>query len=214
MKLTFTFDLLLNETQENIIKEIKWHVNKVYNILNYSIRERKREINFKGRTNEEMYKIYKEYREKNWHSEYLHSHTLEQIILNCIRYYKSYLSLKEMYERKEKEIKGKPQMPRYKNGEVQITFTKQGIRVKGREIKLSISKKMQEKFKVKSLNFLIPKKLEKLINLESIKMIRIGKVEKKKCKIYIIYEEEAKEIKEKGCLKHRWKLKNNIFIKT
>ena len=24
MKLTFTFDLLLNETQENIIKEIKW----------------------------------------------------------------------------------------------------------------------------------------------------------------------------------------------
>ena len=54
MKLTFTFDLLLNETQENIIKEIKWHVNKVYNILNYSIREGKREINFKGGTNEEM----------------------------------------------------------------------------------------------------------------------------------------------------------------
>ena len=26
MKLTFTFDLSLNETQENIIKEIKWHV--------------------------------------------------------------------------------------------------------------------------------------------------------------------------------------------
>ena len=68
MKLTFTFDLSLNETQEKIIKEIKWHVNKVYNILNYSIREWKREINFKGRTNEEMYKIYKEYREKNWHS--------------------------------------------------------------------------------------------------------------------------------------------------
>ena len=55
MKLTFTFDLLLNETQENIIKEIKWHVNKVYNILNYSIREGERKINFKGRTNEEEY---------------------------------------------------------------------------------------------------------------------------------------------------------------
>ena len=141
-----------------------------------------------------MYKIYKEYREKNWHSEYLHSHTLEQIILNCIRDYKSYLSLKEMYEKGEKEIKGKPQMPRYKNGEVQITFTNYGIRVEGREIKLSISKKMQEKFKVKSLNFLIPKKLEKLINLESIKMIKIGKIEKKRCKVYIIYEEKAKEI--------------------
>ena len=99
-----------------------------------------------------------------------------------------------MYERGEKEIKGKPQMPRYKNGETQITFTKQGIRVEGREIKLSISKKMQEKLKVKSLNFLIPKKLEKLINLKGIKMIRIGKIEKKRCKIYIIYEEESKEI--------------------
>ena len=194
MKLTFTFDLSLNETQEKIIKEIKWHVNKVYNILNYSIREGKREINFKGGTNEEMYKIYKEYREKNWHSIYLHSHTLEQIILNCIRDHKSYLSLKEMYERGEKEIKGKPQMPRYKNGEAQITFTNCGIRVEGREIKLSISKEMQEKFRVKSLNFLIPKKLEKLINLEGIKMIKIGKIEKKRCKIYIIYEEEAKEI--------------------
>ena len=176
MKLTFTFDLSLNETQEKIIKEIKWHVNKVYNILNYSIREGKREINFKGGTNEEMYKIYKEYREKNWHSEYLHSHTLEQIILNCIRDHKSYLAIKEMYERGEKEIKGKPQMPRYKNGEAQITFTKQGIRVEGREIKLSISKKMQEKFKVKSLNFLIPKKLEKLINLEGLFKTNSGKI--------------------------------------
>ena len=45
---SITFDLSLNETQEKIIKEIKWHVNKVYNILNYSIRER----NFKGRRNE------------------------------------------------------------------------------------------------------------------------------------------------------------------
>ena len=99
-----------------------------------------------------------------------------------------------MYEKGEKEIKGKPQMPRYKNGEAQITFTNYGIRVEGREIKLSISKKMQEKFKVKSLNFLIPKKLEKLINLEGIKMIKIGKIEKKRCKVYIIYEEKAKEI--------------------
>ena len=79
-----------------------------------------------------------------------------------------------MYETKNKEIKGKPKMLRYKKGEAQITFTKQGIRVEGREIKLSISKKMQEKFKAKSLNFLIPKKLEKLINLKGIKMIKIG----------------------------------------
>jgi len=65
-----------------------------------------------------------------------------------------------MYKEGNKDIKEKPQMPRYKNnGKIQITFTKYAIRTEGRRIKLSISKKMQEKFKVKSLNFLIPKKL-------------------------------------------------------
>ena len=84
-------------------------------------------------------------------------------------------------------------MPRYKNnGKIQITFTKYAIRTEGRRIKLSISKKMQEKFKVKSLNFLIPKKLEKLVNLESIKMIKIGNIRDGKCKMYIIYEKEEK----------------------
>ena len=67
--------------------------------------------------------------------------------INCIREHKSYLEIEEIYER-----------------------------VEGREIKLSISKKMQEKYKVNSFNFLIPKKLEKLINLEGIKMIRIDKI--------------------------------------
>ena len=47
---------------------------------------------------------------------------------------------------KEKEIKWKPQMPKHKNGEAQITFTKQWITVEGREIKQSISKKDARKF--------------------------------------------------------------------
>ena len=83
------------------------------------------------------------------------------------------------------------QKPRYKEeGKVQITFTKYAIRKEGRTIKLSISKKIQEKFQVKSLNFLIPKKLEKLVNLESIKMIKIRKEKNEKYKIEIIYEKE------------------------
>ena len=194
MKLTFAFDMKLNETQEKIVREIKWHVSKVYNTLNYSIREGKSGIDFKEKTNEEMYKIYRKYRENNWHSKYLHSHTLEQIILNCMRDHKSYLALKKLYEKGDKRIKEEPRKPGYKHGEVQITFTKQGIRRDGRKIKISISKKMQEKFKVKSLNFLIPKKLEKLVNLESIKMIKIGRLMDGRCKIYIIYEKEEKDI--------------------
>ncbi len=195
MKLTFVYNVKLNETQEKIINEIKWHSSKIYNILNYAVREGKERINTKGSLNVEGSKIYKKYKEENWHSKYLHSHTLLEIILNYIRDYKSYLAVKKMYEEENENIKGKPKMPGYKVQEkTMITFTKYAIRREKREIKLSISKKMQEEFKVKSLNFLIPKKLEKLINLESIKMIRIGEIKNGKIKMYIIYEKEEKKL--------------------
>ena len=194
-KLTFVYNLKLNKIQEKIIKEIMWHISKIYNILNYEVKEGKEKINTKGSLNAEGSRIYKRYRRENWHSKYLHSHTLEQIILNYIGDYKSYIALSKKYEEGKKEIKGKPQMPRYKKEEkVIITFTKQAIRQEGKIIKLSISKKMQEEFKVKSLNFLIPKKLEKLINMEGIKMIKIGKIDGGKCKVYIIYEKEENKI--------------------
>ena len=197
LRLNFVYDLKMNKIQEKIIKELMWHSSKVYNMLNYEVKEGKEKINAKGSINVEESKIYKKYRKENWHSEYLHSHTLEQIILNYIGDYKSYIEVSKKYRDGKKEIKGKPRMPRYKKkNKILITFTKYAIRRDGREIKLSISKKMQEKFKVKSLNFLIPKKLEKLINLESIKMIKIGNIVDGKCKMYIIYEKEEKEEKE------------------
>ena len=194
MRLTFTYIIKPNKSQEKIIKELMWHSSKVYNMLNYDVKEGKEKINANGILNVEGSKIYKKYRKENWHSEYLHSHMLQQIILNYIRDNKSYIAIKSMYEKGEKEIKGKPRMPRYKKEDkVQITFTKYAIRKEGRTIKLSISKKIQEKFQVKSLNFLIPKKLEKLVNLDSIKMIKIGKEKNGKYKIEIIYEKEEKK---------------------
>ena len=194
MRLTFTYIIKPNKSQEKIIKELMWHSSKVYNMLNYDVKEGKEKINANGILNVEGSRIYKKYRKENWHSEYLHSHMLQQIILNYIGDYKSYIAIKSMYEKGEKEIKGKPRMPRYKKEDkVQITFTKYAIRKEGRTIKLSISKKIQEKFQVKSLNFLIPKKLEKLVNLESIKMIKIGKEKDGKYKIEIIYEKEEKK---------------------
>ena len=194
MRLTFTYIIRPNKTQDKIIKELMWHSSKVYNMLNYNVKEGKEKINTNGILNVEGSRIYKKYRKENWHSEYLHSHMLQQIILNYIGDYKSYIAIKEMYEKENKETKGKPRMPRYKKEEkVQITFTKYAIRKEGRTIRLSISKKIQEKFQVKSLNFLIPKKLEKLVNLESIKMIKIGKERNGKYKLDIIYEKEEKK---------------------
>ena len=194
MRLTFTYIIRPNKSQDKIIKELMWHSSKVYNMLNYDVKEGKEKINTNGILNVEGSRIYKKYRKENWHSEYLHSHMLQQIILNYIGDYKSYIAIKGMYEKGDKEIKGKPRMPRYKKEEkVQITFTKYAIRKEGRTIRLSISKKIQEKFQVKSLNFLIPKKLEKLVNLESIKMIKIRKEENGKYKLDIIYEKEEKK---------------------
>ena len=194
MRLTFTYIIRPNKTQDKIIKELMWHSSKVYNMLNYNVKEGKEKINTNGILNVEGSRIYKKYRKENWHSEYLHSHALQQIILNYIGDYKSYIAIKGMYEKRYKGIKGRPRMPRYKNEDkVQITFTKYAIRKEGRTIRLSISKKIQEKFQVKSLNFLIPKKLEKLVNLESIKMIKIGKEKNGKYKLDIIYEKEEKK---------------------
>ena len=199
MRLTFVYDLKMNKSQEKLVKELMWHGSKVYNMLNYEVKEGKEKINTKASLNVEGSKIYKKYRKENWHTKYLHSHTLLEIILNYIGDYKSYVEVSKKYRDGNKEIKGKPRMPRYKKEDkILITFTKYAIRRDGREIKLSISKKMQEKFKVKSLNFLIPKKLEKLVNLESIKMIKIGKIKDGRCKMYIIYEREEKKIKASG----------------
>ena len=193
MKLTFPYIFKVNKTQKEIIEDIMWHCEKVYNTLNYNIYQGTELISLKESLNIQGSKIYKKYRNSNWHSKYLHSHTLLEIILNCVSDHKSYLALKEKYNNGDKNIKGKPKKPKYKNaGKIQITFTKYAIRLEENTLKLSISKEMQEKFKVKSLNFLIPKKLKKLVNFSEIKMIKIRKDKENKYKMEMIYEKEEK----------------------
>ena len=193
MKLTFSYVFKPKKQQKEIIEEIMWHCAKVYNMLNYDIQQGVEKVNVQKSLNIESSKIYKKYRKENWHSKYLHSHTLQEVILNQLSDRKSYLAIKEKYEKGDKTIKGKPRQPRFKQADkMQITFTKYAIRVEGNILKLSISKEMQEKFKVKSLNFLIPRKLKKLVNFLSIKMIKIRKENKEKYKMEMIYEKEEK----------------------
>ena len=193
MKLTFPYVFKPKKKQKEILEEIMWHCAKVYNMLNYDIQQGIEKVNVQKSLNIESSKIYKKYREENWHSKYLHSHTLQEVILNQLSDRKSYLAIKEKYEKGDKTIKGKPRQPRFKQADnMQITFTKYAIRTEGNILKLSISKEMQEKFKVKSLNFLIPRKLKKLVNFSNIKMIKIRKENKEKYKMEMIYEKEEK----------------------
>ena len=198
MLLTFKIEITkCNEEQKNMINELSWHVEKVYNSLLYEIREKKRNIDLTKSLNILSSRIFKEYRAKKWHSKYLHSHTLQQTILNVIQNYKSYVVLSKMYEKEGNNLKGKPRLPRYKhnNDTKEIVFTKCAVRINNNEIKLSLSKEMQNKFQVKSMNFLISNKLKKLVDLSRIKMIKIICV-KGKITMYIIYEREAQVLPE------------------
>ena len=196
MLLTFKMDITkTNDIQKNIINELKWHIEKVYNSLLYEIQENNRYIDLNKSLNILSSGIYKEYRHNNWHSKYLHSHTLQETILNVIANYKSYVSLNRMYEKDPNCLKGQPRLPRYKHEKdtKEIVFTKYAIRINNNEIKLSIPKEMQNKFQVKSLNFLISNKLKRLVDLSRIKMIKIICVSGK-ITMNIIYERDEQEL--------------------
>ena len=199
MKLSFKYCLNgVSDIKINIVKELIWHVEKVMNTLMYELKEKQRIIDFNNSLNVISSKIYREYRENNWHSKYLHSHMLQEAILSVITSQKSYLELNKIYEKDKNKLKGRPNMPKYKNkGKTEIVFTKYAIRVEGNTIKLSLSKDMQSKYEVKSLNFLISKKLKKLVNFESIKMIKI-KLKGEKVELNMIYEKEEKKLDEKS----------------
>ncbi len=99
-----------------------------------------------------------------------------------------------MYKKNKNSLRGQPRFPRFKKENVvqEIIFTKYAIRIEGNKIKLSLSKRMQEKYEVKSLNFLIPRKLRKLVDFSRVKMIKI-KQEVKNIEINVIYEREEKK---------------------
>ena len=195
MKLSFKYTITkIGNKNFDIIKDLQWHVKKVCNILLYDIREGKEKIDVNKNLNIISSKIYKDYRKNNWHSNYLHSHMLQEAIIGVIGSYKSYISLCNMYKKNKNSLRGQPRFPRFKKENIvqEIIFTKYAIRIEGNKIKLSLSKRMQEKYEVKSLNFLIPRKLRKLVDFSRVKMIKI-KQEVKNIEINVIYEREEKK---------------------
>ncbi len=191
MRLSFKYKLpeLYNNKRE-ILNDLMWHTEKLHNTLLYEIKENKIYIDKSKNINIIQTEIYKNYRNENWHSKYLHSHSLQQVIINVVQNYKGYLVSAEDYKNHKEKYKGVPREPRYKNEKKQeIVFTKYAVRVENNKIKLSLSKCMSEKYQVKSLNFLVPNKLRKLADFKSIKMIKITKV-KEEYEMNIIYEKK------------------------
>ena len=78
MKLSFKYVVPRKARREKaIIEDLMWYLSKVYNTLLYEIKEKQKIVNYSGSINVQLSKIYKSYRLDNWHSGYLHLHSLQ-----------------------------------------------------------------------------------------------------------------------------------------
>jgi len=165
MKLSLKVYISFSNKQLKIIETLSYHTNKLYNIANYQ----NREGSYKNYYN--MEKLLK----SNWHSEYLHSHTYQHCLKILDENWKSFFSLNKNYKINPHKYKGVPKPPRYKNKikKNEIVFTNLAIRSEGKTLKLSLSKKIQLMFNVKSLNLKLNDKVLEQVNINNIQQVRI-----------------------------------------
>lgn len=187
MKLSFKFKSQINSKQLEIIEELSYHTTKLYNIINYDLREN----GFKNYYEiEEMYK-------NNWHCDFLHSHTRQQMFKVLEQNWKSYFTSIKDFGINPTKYRGCPRPPKFKNIERnknEIIFTNLAIRFQDGVLKLSLSKTIQKLFKVESLNFEVSNKLQGLINWDRIQQARFNYDKVQKCwYLIIIYNKDEVE---------------------
>ncbi|WP_297522354.1 transposase [uncultured Clostridium sp.] len=190
MKLSFKFKSNIDEKQLEIIEDLSYHTTKLYNIINYDLRE-------KGVKN--YYEIEKEYK-SNWHCDFLHSHTRQQMFKVLEQNWKSYFASIKDFGANPSKYRAMPRPPRFKNldkNKNEIIFTNLAIRYTDGLLKLSLSKAIKSLFNVESLNFTVSKKLQSIINWNSLQQARLNydKIQKCWCLIIIYNKQELKNNK-------------------
>lgn len=183
MKVSFKYYPKLNQLQQNIIEELSYHTTKLYNIANYENREN----GFKNYYETE--KLYKQ----NYHTQFLHSHTYQWCLKMLEQDWKSYFASIKDYKKNPNKYLGLPKPPKFKNTnnkKNEIIFTTAGIRYKNGTLKLSLSKAIQDKFQVQSLNFDM-KNVKIPVNLSRINQIKLQwNNSSKRWYLLIIWENE------------------------
>lgn len=183
MKVSFKYYPKLNQLQQNIIEELSYHTTKLYNIANYENREN----GFKNYYETE--KLYKQ----NYHTQFLHSHTYQWCLKMLEQDWKSYFASIKDYKKNPNKYLGLPKPPKFKNTnnkKNEIIFTTAGIRYKNGILKLSLSKAIQDKFQVQSLNFDM-KNVKIPVNLPRINQIKLQwNNSSKRWYLLIIWENE------------------------
>lgn len=167
MKLCFKFKPQINSKQLEIIEELSYHTTKLYNIINYDLREN----GFKN-----YYDIEKQYK-SNWHCDFLHSHTRQQMFKVLEQNWKSYFASIKDFGINPSKYKGLPRPPKFKNTDKnknEIIFTNLAVRYSNGILKLSLSKAIKSLFNVESLNFEVSKKLQNIINWNELQQVRFN----------------------------------------
>src|SRR6056297_4230807 len=168
MKLAFKFKPDFSHKQLEIVKELSWHCSKLYNIVNYEIKN-----------NEDVKPVYTQLEKQfkaNWHTNYLHSHNRQQLLKQLAQDWKSYFNSIKDYNNNPKKYQGQPRPPKFKylnSNPTEIIFTNLAIRIIKGKLFLSLSKEVKSKYNVKNLKFQLPTAIESIIDLDKIQQVRI-----------------------------------------
>lgn len=190
MRLSFKFKPKLSHNQLEIITELGWHCSKLYNIVNYQIKNNE---GIKANYNQ----LEKQFK-SNWHNDFLHSHNRQQILRQLAQDWKSFFASIKDYKKNPKKYKGQPRPPKFKymdKNPCEIIFTNLAIRVRENKMLLSLSKTIKSKYNVDSLNIELPFAVQNIIDLETIQQVRIkqDKLSKEWYLLIIYRAEKAKE---------------------
>lgn len=165
MILSFKYKPRWQKLELNIIEELSFHLSKLYNIINYDFHE----------NGYQCYpKVELDYR-SIWHRKYLHSHNYQQCLRVLDQDWKSYFNGSKDFTRHPDKYKGAPKKPGYKNNKrkAEVIFTNYAVKLGKNQLLLSLSKKIQEKFNVKSLNLPFPIAVAEQVNFESIQQVKL-----------------------------------------
>jgi hypothetical protein len=145
LKLSFKFKPHFCHKQLEIVKKLSWHCSKLYNTVNYQIKN-----------NEDIDPVYtrleKNFKD-NWHCDYLHSHTRQQLLKQLSRDWKSYFNSIKDYNNNPNKYQGQPRPPKFKyldKNPSEIIFTNFATRIKEGKLLLSLSKEIKRKYQVDS----------------------------------------------------------------
>lgn len=168
MHLAFKFRPNISHKKLEMIKELSWHTSKLYNTVNYLI---KNEDDVKP-----IYsKLDKEYKD-NWHCDFLHSHNRQHCFKQLAKDWKSFFNSLESYKKNPAKYQGKPRSPKFKyldNNPNEVIYTKQAYKIEDDFIKFSLSKKFKQKYGVDYLKFELPLAIQSYINMDQLQQIRL-----------------------------------------